>query len=581
MSVFRFPPPPLAACAGAVVLAALLGACASPASPAAAQRLTVMGIAPSTERLVQFAAQGDVTMVELLLASGVRVDSTDPVRHVTALHNAASQGHTRLVKLLIERGALVDAADWHGNTPLIAAAYAGRLDAARLLLQNGAQVNAVSKEGQTALSVAALRGDKALTAYLLEQGAAPRQPEPESRAESAGATILTYSGAAKPAPYDPALFGASEAAGREAARIVQKWQSEPVTLPWTSLMLGMFVKHKIAPTRGARGSALVHVAMYDAWQLGQDDTVRRIAVSTAASQVLGYLFPAEEHGFDRILAALLRQQPATSAQLSLGLQLGRQAGQQAIARGESDGAARGWNGVRLEWYGEGRYYGPGAWEPTAPYFYYPPDEPFAPGWKPWYWRIDAQSRPVPPAFGSPRFLKSLQEVVDIQKNITPEQVRIAKFWVDGSGSVTPPGHWNQIAMDMVRNEGLDERQTVQLFAVLNVALADAFVAVWDVKYHYWTARPITMARTVLGTELKTTILTPPFPSYISGHAAFSGAAASVIGAFFPAQAPALQAMADEAAMSRLYGGIHYRHDNEDGLVLGRAIGAVVLREIRP
>jgi membrane-associated phospholipid phosphatase len=188
---------------------------------------------------------------------------------------------------------------------------------------------------------------------------------------------------------------------------------------------------------------------------------------------------------------------------------------------------------------------------------------------------------VPPAFGSPRFLKSLQEVVDIQKNITPEQVRIAKFWVDGSGSVTPPGHWNQIAMDMVRNEGLDERQTVQLFAVLNVALADAFVAVWDVKYHYWTARPITMARTVLGTELKTTILTPPFPSYISGHAAFSGAAASVIGAFFPAQAPALQAMADEAAMSRLYGGIHYRHDNEDGLVLGRAIGAVVLREIRP
>lgn len=392
--------------------------------------------------------------------------------------------------------------------------------------------------------------------------------------------ILDYTAQRAPqAGYDPQIHGTSDFGEQEAGRILASWKNETVTLPWTALMLNMFVKHKISPTRGARGSALIHVAMYDAWQLSDDPNLRAIAVSTAAAQVLSYLFPEEEHGFDRIVGALARQLPAAPETLRRALVLGRKVGRQVIARGESDGAARGWNGIRLEWYGEGRHYGPGAWEPTAPYFYYPPNEPFAPAWKTWFWPVSAKTRPVPPAFGSPRFIKDLQEVIDIQKNLSADQVKIAKFWVDGSGSVTPAGHWNQIAMDIVRKEGMDEREAVRLFAVLNVALADSFIAVWDVKYHYWSARPITMAKTVFGANLKTAILTPPFPSYVSGHAAFSGAAAAVIGAFFPQQSQALRLMGEEAAMSRLYGGIHYRHDNEDGLTLGRDIAAVVLRRL--
>ncbi len=396
------------------------------------------------------------------------------------------------------------------------------------------------------------------------------------------ATVLDYPAGAA-ATYDATSYAPSAFSEQQAERIVLAWKTETLTMPWTALMLDMIAKHKIAPTRASRGSALLHVAMSDAWQLAPDAATRRAAVSAAAAKVLGYWFTAEEHGFDRILAGTLQrvgaQEPGNAAQLKQGVELGGRVGQRVIERAESDGAARGWNGVRLQWYGEGRYYGPGAWEPTAPYFYYPPDEPFAPTWKTWALERPGQLRPVPPAFGSARFLRDLRELVELQSNLTPEQLRIAKFWVDGSGSVTPPGHWNQIALDLARKHALSEPQTVKLFMILNVALADTFIAVWDVKYHYWTARPITMAKTVLGVELKTAILTPPFPSYVSGHAAFSGASARVLEVFFPDEAAGLNAMAEQASTSRLYGGIHYRHDNEDGLALGRAVSSVVLKKI--
>ncbi|SHG67444.1 vanadium-dependent haloperoxidase [Massilia sp. CF038] len=403
---------------------------------------------------------------------------------------------------------------------------------------------------------------------------------------ASAAPILSY--AAEPTPaaaYDPAVFGTSDAAEAQAALMARSWPAQPASMAWTALTLKMIVKHKIAPTRAARGSALVHVAMHDAWALADADVLaRQIAVSTAAAHVLAFWMPSEEHGFDRIVGALARRAAATGqadpATLARALQVGAHVAQRVIARAQADGAERGWNGLRLEWYGDGRYYGPGAWEPTAPYFYYPPDEPFAPAWQTWVLRTPGQFRPTPPAFGSARFLADLHEVVALQKNLTAEQLTIAKFWVDGSGSVTPPGHWNQIALDLAQEHHLGEEDTVRLFAMLNMALADTFIAVWDVKYHYWTARPITTAKTVLGINLKTAILTPPFPSYVSGHAAFSGASARILASFFPEQAARLDALAAQAATSRLYGGIHYRHDNEDGLLLGRAIGEVVLRTMR-
>jgi hypothetical protein len=257
--------------------------------------------------------------------------------------------------------------------------------------------------------------------------------------------------------------------------------------------------------------------------------------------------------------------------------LGRAVGERVVVHADKDGAQHGWNGLRLQWYGEGRYYGPGAWEPTPPYFYYPPDEPYAPGWTTWALKSGDQFRPVPPAFNSPRFLADLREVVEVNKNLTPEQLAIARYWVDGHGSGTPPGHWNRIAIDELSRHTLDDDQATRMFLQLNLAEADAFVACWDAKYAYWTMRPITAARVVLGVTLKPPILTPPFPSFVSGHAAFSGAAATVLGRYFPHRAEALNGMAEEAAHSRLLGGIHFRHDNEAGLALGRSVAGEVLK----
>ena len=409
-------------------------------------------------------------------------------------------------------------------------------------------------------------------------------------AQGADATILNYQPTQLATNslrlHKQSVFHGNEGAIQEAKLIEDAWRTEPVTVPWTRLLLGRYVKHKMMPTRGARGLALVHVAMHDAYQLAHNKGLNpKLAVSMAAAQVLGYLFVAEEGQFDRIAAALFeseqRKQGASDTQaLQKALFLGSQVGAAVVAQAETDGAQKGWNGLRLQYYGEGRYYGPGTWVPTPPYFYYPPDEPFAPGWRPWALSSASEFRPTPPAYGSAKYIQDMDEVLTIAANLTDEQKRIARFWVDGYGSVTPPGHWNQIAITEVLAAKLDDRTTARLFCLLNIAMADTFIAVWDVKYHYWTTRPVTAAKSVKDVAFTPLLLTPPFPSYVSGHAGFSGAAARAMGAFFKDRAQALDLMAQEAAYSRLLGGIHFRHDNDDGLALGRKVADKVLESLQ-
>jgi membrane-associated phospholipid phosphatase len=110
----------------------------------------------------------------------------------------------------------------------------------------------------------------------------------------------------------------------------------------------------------------------------------------------------------------------------------------------------------------------------------------------------------------------------------------------------------------------------------NTAQADAFIACWDAKYTYWSERPVTAIRRELDPSFLSYIATPPFPSYVSGHSTISGAASTVLAARFPDAARRLRAWADEAAVSRLNGGIHFRSDNEAGLLLGKRIGRVAV-----
>jgi PAP2 superfamily len=157
-------------------------------------------------------------------------------------------------------------------------------------------------------------------------------------------------------------------------------------------------------------------------------------------------------------------------------------------------------------------------------------------------------------------------------------------------SVTPPGHWISIAIQILEKQNSEIDQTADVLARLAIAEADAFIGCWNAKYQYDLLRPLTYIRRVIDPKWESLINTPPFPEYPSGHSTQSGAAALVLTQAFgedfaftdetgskdglkPRRFKSFMDAAVEAGMSRLYGGIHYRAAIESGLAQGRCIGA--------
>jgi hypothetical protein len=184
-----------------------------------------------------------------------------------------------------------------------------------------------------------------------------------------------------------------------------------------------------------------------------------------------------------------------------------------------------------------------------------------------------------------------REVLEVDRALTEEQEAIARFWSDDPMlSPTPPGHWIFIASDVLERDGAPLDRRVEVLAKLSVALADAFIGCWHEKFRWNLVRPVTVIRAHLDPGFEPLLITPPFPEYPSGHSTQSGAAAEVLislfGEPFPftdrthqedglgtRDFPGFRAAAEEAAMSRLYGGIHFRSAIEQGLDQGRCIGA--------
>ena len=205
--------------------------------------------------------------------------------------------------------------------------------------------------------------------------------------------------------------------------------------------------------------------------------------------------------------------------------------------------------------------------------------------------------PPPPAYSedpASEFYKQAKEVYDTKNNLTPEQKAIARFWSDDPMlSWTPPGHWVSIVLQILKRDDVGLEKTVDTLARLAVAEADAFIGCWDAKFTYDLVRPLTYIRRVIDPKWETLINTPPFPEYPSGHSTASAASAVVLTGIFGDDfafddntgtrdglaehhyASFLQA-ADEAGISRLYGGIHFRAAIENGLAQGRCIGAYAL-----
>jgi membrane-associated phospholipid phosphatase len=158
------------------------------------------------------------------------------------------------------------------------------------------------------------------------------------------------------------------------------------------------------------------------------------------------------------------------------------------------------------------------------------------------------------------------------KNATRAQQATVYKWNDGVNSVTPPGHWNLLAQPYIHAAGFSDVRAARALALLNMALHDAGVACWDTKFAYFNPRPVQ-----LDPSIKTILGLPNFPSYTSGHSTFSAAAAEVLAYLFPQDADWFAAQRDEAAMSRLYAGIHYLSDINVGKDHGKRVGGYTVR----
>ncbi|MDQ3681798.1 MAG: vanadium-dependent haloperoxidase [Bacteroidota bacterium] len=204
--------------------------------------------------------------------------------------------------------------------------------------------------------------------------------------------------------------------------------------------------------------------------------------------------------------------------------------------------------------------------------------------------------PPPPDYSDEKnstLFKEAKEVYSVFQKLTSEQAQIAKFWADPPGSTfTPAGHSVQILCQIIKEKNLSLDSSVIAFAKLGIALNDAFISCWKAKYRYNYIRPITYIRKHIRKDWLPFINTPSFPEYPSGHSVQSAATAEVLSSLFgnnysftdysndtlgytPRHYFSFDEYAREAAVSRLYGGIHFSSSVKNGLLQGKKIGANV------
>lgn len=174
--------------------------------------------------------------------------------------------------------------------------------------------------------------------------------------------------------------------------------------------------------------------------------------------------------------------------------------------------------------------------------------------------------PAPPAFGSPEYLAALAEVRTISENRTAAQLAIAQKWAPFGGVL-----YNEVASELIVRYRRSELEAARIYAYGNAAASDAIIACFENKFTYWFIRP-----SKADAAITTPIGLPNHPSYPSAHSCDSGAWATVLGDAFPGERPMLAALAQEAADSRVFAGLHYRFDNEAGIALGEAAGRLAL-----
>ncbi|HKQ18932.1 MAG TPA: vanadium-dependent haloperoxidase [Candidatus Eisenbacteria bacterium] len=383
--------------------------------------------------------------------------------------------------------------------------------------------------------------------FLIANPTDPRLPAPGTEAASATDEDRALA--------EGAPVAASAAAVASAALAV----APNPTLHWNRLTTEFAVGRP--PPLFSRAYAVVHVGISDALVAAQDrrrGPLSEAAVAAgAAYEILRYLFPERA---DRVAAEAAVQAGLSerSGRVLGGWSLGRAVGRLAVDRAKRDGSDAPFTGTIPT--------GDGLWTGANPVL------PLCGTWKCWLIPAGSEFMPEPPfAFGSAEDLSDVDEVLQVSLNRTPDQIAIVHKWADRS----PPAIWNSLLLERLEAAGTDPVTSARSMAWLHMTMADAFISCWAAKYTYWTARPI---QRIPG--LVTVIPTPNFPTYTSGHSTISGAAAEVMAELYPSERAHFAAEADEAAFSRLLGGIHFTHDNDEGLRVGRLIGAFAVSSMR-
>ncbi len=255
----------------------------------------------------------------------------------------------------------------------------------------------------------------------------------------------------------------------------------------------------------------------------------------------------------------------------------------------------------------------GTWTPTPPSY----ADAVEPNWgkiRPMIIDSSSQFLPPPPFTYSmvktSPYMKEVTEVYEIGKNISEEEKRIAWFWDDNAFVVnvqghvmfankkmTPGGHWLAITATVCKDKKTDFAKSAQAYLLVSMALRDAFINCWETKYRFHKIRPETIINASIDTKWIPFLQTPPFPEYTSGHSTISGASAEVLTQLFGTnvaftdsteakfghgvgQFKSFNEAAEQASVSRIYGGIHFRSACDEGLKSGTKIGQLVMQKTR-
>ena len=385
--------------------------------------------------------------------------------------------------------------------------------------------------------------------------------------------------------------------------------SADAVIDWNIIALKTTAAAPFNPPVETRNLAIVHAAIFDAVNsiTGEFESYSvevsapkgasaDAAAVAAAHFALVQLYPAQQATLDDAYAASLARIPDGVAKTD-GIAVGESAAAQLLALRANDGA----DAAVTAPYTPGAK--PGDWIPTPPAFHPALD----PGWgkiRPFLLREGSQFRPgPPPALTSSQYTRDFNEMKEIgsltSSTRTQDQTNLAQFWVS-----TAPQNWNPAARQVAIARGLTLSQNARLFALLNLAGADAFIACWDVKYTYNQWRPVTAIRaadtdsnpdTAADPTWTPLLATPPFPDYIAGHTTYAGTAKEVLEHILgknpgvvmkltSATAPGVietyttfEDIADGVVDARVWGGIHWRTSSVRGERVGEEVGRYAAR----